>query len=319
MAASVMIGMDVGGTKMAAGLVDGDGIILRRLRAPTPASDPEQIVRTIASLIDGLRQHAPAPPTGVGIAIPGQFDHRSGTFVRIANLALQGYPFRQRLEAVTDLPIAIENDTNAAALGEWFSGSGRGIPDFALVAVGTGIGAGVILDGRLVRGAHGSAGEIGHTVVEKDGPLCRCGNRGCLELFASGAALAERAADLAVRHPGSRLAARQRDGHVLSAGDLFAAADEGDEVSSQAVDEAMHYLAVGLNNLIELFDPSTVAIGGGMSHVGPSLFDRLRRAVRAQRPRSPDVATRIIPAVLGDDAGIIGAAAAIRGSAARQG
>lgn len=312
MTALATIGIDVGGTKMAAGLVDDDGKVLRRLRAPTPASDPELIIRTIASLIAGLQRDASLPVVGVGVAVPGQFDPGSGTFVRIANLALRGFPFRARLEAATDLPLAIENDTNAAALGEWFGGSGRGIQNFAVVAIGTGIGAGVILDRRLVRGAHGSAGEIGHTVVEKDGPLCRCGNRGCLELFASGGALAKRAADLASRHPNSRLAAMRRDGHALSAADLFAAADRGDDVSRRAVDEAVHYLAVGLNNLIELFDPAAVAIGGGISSIGDSLFDRLRQAIRAQRPRSPDVATRIIPAILGEDAGIIGAAAAAR-------
>jgi glucokinase len=311
-ASQLAIGIDVGGTKMAAGLVDAYGQILRRLRVATPASDPEQIVDVISGLVASLRADADGTVAGVGVAVPGQFDHRSGTFVRIANLSLRGFPFRSRLETVTGMTVVIENDTNAAALGEWFAGSGRGYQDFAFVAIGTGIGAGIILGGRLLRGAHGSAGEIGHTVVEKDGPECRCGNRGCLELFASGGVLAARAGEVARRHPDSLLAAMSHGGRSLNGGDLFVAADRGDEISREIVDEAVHYLAVGMNNLIELFDPAIVAIGGGMVQVGESLFERLRRAIRAQRPRSPDVATRIVPATLGDDAGIIGAAAAVR-------
>jgi len=309
---ALAIGIDVGGTKMAAGLVDADGQILHRLRAPTPARDPEQIVRVTAGIVETLRRHAPASVVGVGLAVPGQYDRHDGVFVRIANLALRGFPFRERLTDAIDLPIEIENDTNAAAYGEWSGGSGRGCQDFAFVAIGTGIGAGIVLDGHLLRGAHGSAGEIGHTVVEKDGPRCRCGNRGCLELFASGGALAARAADAASQHPSSMLAAWKREGRALNAGDLFAASAHGDDVSQSIVRDAVHYLAVGLNNLIELFDPERLAVGGGLSQIGDSLFDRLRQAVRDQRPGSPDVSPRIVPATLGEDAGIIGAAAAAR-------
>ena len=310
------IGVDVGGTKTAAGLVDADGRVLDRKRAPTPAQEPSRVVQTIADLVGALRGATAVSVSSVGIAIPGQYDAATGTFLRIANLALRGFPFRDRLtESLADTltgRLTIENDTNAAALGEWFGGSGRGCRDFAYVAIGTGIGAGIIVDGRLLRGAHGSAGEIGHTVVKKDGPRCPCGNRGCLELYASGGALTVRATAVAREEPDSLLARLGQNGRSINAGDLFAAADQGDEASRRVVDEAVHYLAVGINNIVELFDPEVVSIGGGMSQVGESLFGRLREALRRQRPGSPDVAPRIVSAVLGEDAGIVGAASAAR-------
>lgn len=306
------IGVDVGGTKTAAGLVDEAGNVLRRERRLTPASEPEGIVRTIGSLVAALRLAAGQPVSRVGVAVPGQYDARQGRFVRIANLALRGYPFRDRLQEELGGAVIVENDTNAAALGEWSQGAGRGYRDFVYVAIGTGIGAGVILDERLVRGAHGSAGEIGHTVVEKDGPCCPCGNRGCLELFASGGALTGRARALAATHPDSLLGRWSRDGQAINAGDLFRAADQGDAVAEAAAAEGARYLAIGLNNLIELFDPELVAVGGGLSQIGLPLFDRLVRAIREQRPASPDISGRIVPAVLREDAGIIGAATAAR-------
>lgn len=306
------IGIDVGGTKLAAGLVDASGRILRRTRAPTPATDPERLVGAIANLIQQLREGMTEPLAGVGLAVPGQFDQDTGRFVRVANLALAGFPFRARLAELTGLSVAVENDTNAAALGEWSEGRGRGHLSFIYLALGTGIGAGVILGGQLLRGARGSAGEIGHTVVEKNGPRCGCGNRGCLELYASGGALARRAARVASEYPDSLLAEWSRAGRELTTGDLFAAADRGDEASRAVVDEACQYLAVGLSNLFELFDPEVVALGGGVSQIGPSLFERLGQAIRAQRPGSPDIVSRIVPAALGEDAGIIGAAAAVR-------
>src|SRR5579875_890078 len=305
------IGIDVGGTKILGGVVDEKGMVLARARRVTPARDPEQIVRMIVSIVEELRRVAAGPYEGIGLAVPGQFDERRGSFVRIANLALMGFPFRSRLEEALGEPVRIENDTNAAALGEWCGGAGDGHAHFIYLALGTGIGAGVIVHGRLLRGAHGAAGEIGHTVVEKDGPQCPCGNRGCLEIFASGGALARRAAELAELRPDSLLAAWKREGRDITASDLFRAADQGDAPSRAIVDEAMRYLAVGVNNLIELFDPTAIAIGGGMAQLGDRLLARLTAAIRLQRPGSPDVSGRLTQARLGDNAGLVGAAAIV--------
>jgi glucokinase len=305
------IGIDVGGTKILGGVVDEKGMVLARARRVTPARDPEQIVRMIVSVVEELRRAAAGPYEGIGLAMPGQFDERSGSFVRIANLALMGFPFRSRLEEALGETVRIENDTNAAALGEWRGGAGDGHAHFIYLALGTGIGAGVIVHGRLLRGAHGAAGEIGHTVVEKDGPQCPCGNRGCLEMFASGGALARRAAELAELRPDSLLAAWKREGRDITASDLFRAADQGDAPSREIVDEAMRYLAVGVNNLIELFDPTAIAIGGGMAQLGDRLLARLAAAIRLQRPGSPDVSGRLAQARRGEDAGLVGAAAIV--------
>ncbi|HEX5415592.1 MAG TPA: ROK family protein [Chloroflexota bacterium] len=308
--ARYVVGFDVGGTKVAAGLVDSAGRIVARRRFATAAQDPERLVAQLAEAARDLGIEVDGKVAAVGVAIPGQIDWRKGVCIRAANLALKNFPLGDHLRAATYWPVAVENDTNAAALAEWRHGAGEGHADFVFVAIGTGIGAGAILDGRLIHGSSGNAAEVGHTVVHRDGPLCPCGSRGCVETLASGGALTRVARRIAAEHPDSRLGRRAAEGHPVNATDLFEAAESGEEISEAAVDDATRYLAVSFNNLFELFDPSLLAVGGGMAQVGEPLFRRLKRFLKEQRPGSPDVTGRIVPAVLGEDAGILGAAAA---------
>lgn len=306
-----VVGFDVGGTKVAAGLVDSAGRIVARRRFPTAADDPERLVAQLADATREFESAVSGNVAAVGVAIPGQIDWRRGVCIRAANLALKNFPLGDLLQTASNRPVAVENDTNAAALAEWRHGVGRGYDDFVFVAIGTGIGAGAILDGRLIHGSSGNAAEVGHTVVNRDGPLCPCGSRGCVEAFASGGALTRAARRIALEYPESQLGGLAAEGRVVNATDLFRAAEAGEEISVAAVDDATRYLAVGINNLFELFDPSVLAIGGGMAQVGEPLFRRLKQFLREQRPTSPDVTGRLAVAVLGEDAGILGAAAAV--------
>ena len=310
--AGEVIGFDVGGTKVAVGVVDAAGRIIARRRFPTAANDPDRLVTQLSAAVEELGREAERGIAAVGVAIPGQIDWRRGVCIRAANLALDRFPLGERLAAATALPVSVENDTNAAALAEWRHGAGQGHHDFFFVAIGTGIGGGAILDDRLVHGSSGNAGEIGHTVVHRDGPLCPCGSRGCVEALASGGALTREAQRIAREQPTTLLGRWATAGRAVNATDLFLAADQGDEAAAPVVENAMRYLAVSINNLFELFDPSLLAIGGGMSQVGEPLFGRLKRFLREQRPTSPDVTGRITSARLGEDAGILGAAAAAR-------
>jgi len=313
-----VVGFDVGGTKVAAGLVTPNGQITSRQRFATAADDPERLVEQLAGAVDAFRSSGESGRrvVAVGVAIPGQIDWRRGVCIRAANLQLHDFPLGERLAKATDLPVAVENDTNAAALAEWRHGAGVGHHDFFFVTIGTGIGGGAILDDRLVHGSNGNAGEIGHTVVQRDGPLCGCGSRGCVEALASGGALTREALRIAREFPSSLLGRLAVERGSVNATDLFRAADLGDDVASPILEDRIRFLAVSMNNLFELFDPTVLAIGGGMSRVGEPLFHRLKHFLREQRPSSPDVTGRITAARLGEDAGILGAAASVRNGGA---
>lgn len=296
------IGVDIGGTKIAAGVVDGDGAILRRQRRPTPVDDAKALGRATVEVIADL--DAPDAPVGVGVAGWVDLDGRVRTSPNLPGLADE--PLRERLEAELASPVAVLNDADAAAWGEFCLGAGREADALAMFMVGTGVGGGLVLHGQLVRGAHGAAGELGHLLVEEGGPLCACGNRGCLEAHASGNAIArkarERRAD-GVLAAGSALASEELRGE-----DVAAAAADGDADALAVLADAGFWLGIGVASVVNAFDPAVVVIGGGAAGAGGLLLEPARRACALRVLGAP--AREAPPLVLGElgDPGLIGAA-----------
>ena len=307
----VAVGIDIGGTKLAAGLVAGDGSVLDRERVDTPTSSAEALVELVVSVARDLaeRHAVPAAPIGVGIA--GLID-RQGVARFSPNLpALAEYPLREVLSARLAGPVTVDNDANVAAWAEFRHGAGRGAAESLLMlTVGTGVGGGLVLDGRLVRGATGMAGELGHIAVLEGGPPCPCGALGCLEALASGSAIARaaREAQSAGRlQPGSALAALAPADITGKAVTVAAHAGDGD--AEAIMTTAGRWLGVGIASVIAAFDPEIVVLGGGAMQAGHLLLEPARAAAqerllgRKHRELCP-----IVAATLGDEAGVVGAA-----------
>lgn len=301
------IGVDVGGTKIAAARVEPDGSVSRRFRTETRAAEgPDRVIERICQGIE--RVMGEEAVDGIGIACPGPLDSRSGVVLSPPNLpGWERIPLKERLEDRFQVPVCMENDANAAAWGEYLLGAGRGADPMIYITVSTGIGGGVVLDGSLYRGADTYAGEIGHMIVDPQGAPCGCGRRGCLEAMASGTALARAAAE-ALRNGDGRI--REWSGGSLPRAEhVFAAFREGDEVASRIIDDGIRYLAIGLANVVHLLNPRVIVIGGGVAGAGEMFFTPLReRLSNSLMPSFADT-FELRPAELGADAGVIGAAA----------
>ncbi|MDP3968397.1 MAG: ROK family glucokinase [Nocardioides sp.] len=307
---ALTIGVDVGGTKIAAGVVDERGEVLARARRDSPAADARAIEQTIADLVTGLRAEVRRPVAGVGVGAAGFIDATRSTVLFAPNLAWRDEPLRGELEALLDLPVVVENDGNAAAWGEFVYGAGRDVEDLLLVAVGTGVGGGIVLDGRLHRGASGVAAEIGHLRVVPGGRLCGCGNHGCWEQYASGSALVADTRAAAEADPeGARLLLAGGPVEAIDGPMITAAARAGDPFACARLAELGRWLGEGIASLAAVLDPAAAVIGGGVSAAGDLLLDPLRDAYRANltgRGHRPELQVR--PAALGNDAGMLGAA-----------
>ena len=304
------IGVDIGGTKISAGVVADDGVIVDRARADTPGSDPGAAEKVIARLVAELSaRHPDATAVGVGAAAWLAADR--STVVFSPHLAWRNIPIREALAELIPLPVIVENDANAAAWAEYRFGGGRGLPAVCCITVGTGLGGGLVLDGRLYRGAGGMAAEPGHMTLVPDGRSCACGNRGCWEMYASGRALARDAQQLAAESPIAAAAMLARAG---SAADLdgpvvTAVAAEGDPAAQSICAAVGRRLGQGLANVAALVDPSVFLIGGGVSAIGDLLLGPARAQLAAAMPghafRAPPP---VVVAALGADAGLVGAA-----------
>ncbi len=312
------IGLDLGGTKCLGVVVDADGTVLAEHRVATPRGG-DAIIDALASVASALRAETTALPgkvvlAGVGVGAPGLVDH-AGVLHAGANLpGVTMLPIRAALEERLQVAVRVENDASAAAWGEFRFGGARGVQSAILVTQGTGIGGGIIEGGRLLRGAHGFAGEIGHMVVDPSGPPCPCGKRGCWERFASGSALGYLARTELREKAGSPEVARLVE---LAGGDLeavrgehvTAAAGEGDNAAVELVSTFAWWVALGLANLTELCDPERIVLGGGLAESGEVLLGptraSFRELVQASDHRPP---VEIVVAELGSRAGAIGAA-----------
>lgn len=304
------IGVDVGGTKIAAGVVDPNGEILAKVRISTPATTADSVEDGIVTAV--LELSGAHPVSAVGVAVPGFVDARRTTLRFTPNLPMRDRPLQAAIGPRVGLPVVVENDANAAAWGEFRFGGGRGVADVVLLTVGTGLGGGVVLDGRLLRGSYGVAGEFGHVRIVPGGLPCGCGNSGCWEQYTSGRALIRNARALARADPA--LAARLLE---LSGGDPDAiggrmvtrAAREGDPAAIGLYSEVGRWLGEGIADIANVLDPAVVVIGGGVSESGDLLLGPARTAyLAALSAASHRPHLEIKAAELGNDAGLIGAA-----------
>jgi len=304
------VGVDVGGTKIAAGVVSPEGEVRASVRRPTPHS-PEKLVEAIVGAIEEVME---GQEVGAAcLAVPGHILAQEDRVVFSANLhAIEGIPLRDRIEPEIGVPLAIENDASAAAWGEFRFGAGREVEHLVFLTLGTGIGGGVISHGVLLRGAQGAGGELGHVTVHATGPRCACGNRGCLEALASGTAIGRRGGEAAFGRPDSalgRIAARRR---VLGE-DVTELARTGDEAAISVLEKTGTWLGIGLAGFVSIFNPDVVAVGGGAMAAGEMILAPARREIRLRaRPPSRDL-VEVQPATLGPESGVLGAAALARG------
>ena len=307
---SYTVGVDVGGTKVAAGLVDEAGTILRRTRRPTPSASPDDVEDVIAECVQELAEGVEVEAVGIGAA--GFVTADRATVLLAPNLSWRDEPLRDDVAKRTGLPVVVENDANAAAWGEYRFGAGRGEEHLVLVTVGTGIGGGIVLDGALHRGRHGIGGEIGHMQMVRDGRRCGCGLRGCWEQYSSGRALLHEARDIAgsQREYGRRLL--ELGGGTLEgieSVEVTQAAREGDPAALECFAVVGGWLGQGMADLAAVLDPGVFLLGGGVSDAGDLLLVPAREAFRARLTGAgsrPEAEVRL--AELGNDAGIVGAA-----------
>jgi glucokinase len=302
------VGIDIGGTKIAGGVVTAAGQVLGRIRVPTPPADQAATVAALLAAVEELRgRHPTVEAIGVGAA--GLVEWPGGRARWAPHNSYRRLELRRLLHERAGLPTTVDNDANAAAWAEAHFGAGAGSDHLVLVTVGTGIGGGLILDGRLYHGEQGFAAELGHLVVDPDGDRCPCGNNGCLEAMASGSTLGRLGRAAAAGDPGGRLAELAGRPELVSGETVFAAALEGDKVALALFERIGHWLGVGIASLVTIFDPDLVVVGGGVAATGELLLAPARASFeryvhgRAHRDLPP-----VVPARLGADAGLVGAA-----------
>lgn len=308
----VIIGIDIGGTKIAVATADMNGRILAEMRMPTEAEKGPRhtIPRMIALVHQMLRERSVGSPIAIGVGCGGPLDPETGVVLTPPNLpGWDAIPLKQMLEDEFGLSAYVDNDANAAALGEHMFGAGMGARTMVYMTVSTGIGGGIIVDGQLLHGVRASAGEIGHQTILPNGPRCNCGNRGCLEALASGTAIARRAREALAERPDSRMLSLAGEVGKVTAETVQQAVREGDALGSEVWRDTIDYLSIGVANVIATVAPEVVVIGGGVSRAGDLLFPPLRRAVEERLFVVPMDRIRIVPAGLGDQVGLVGAVA----------
>jgi len=317
--ADLAIGVDVGGTKVLAGVVDTEGTVLALARRPTPSTGAADVEAAVASCVAELRAAYPSV-VAVGLGAAGFVDASRSVLVFAPNLAWRQEPLREALTARVGLPVVVENDGNAAAWAEHRFGAGRGVADMCLITVGTGIGCGLVLGGALYRGGSGIAGEPGHLRLVPDGRRCGCGNRGCWEQYCSGRALAREAQEIADTAPWTaRELLARAGGHWqdITGAVVSAAAVAGDAIARECFDRVGRWLGQGLADVAAVIDPSLFVVGGGVAEAGALLLDPARaRFAESLTGRGWRRAAPVVPAALGPEAGLVGAADLARATGA---
>jgi len=310
------VGLDVGGSAMKAGVVDDHGRPLSSVSLPTEAErGPEAGLQRMAETIQAAIQAAGRTLddiAAIGVATPGLMDIPAGIITQSVNLpGWNNVPVRDTVARFFAKPTAFQNDANAAALGEYWAGAGKGVRSLVFFTLGTGVGGGIILDGKVLEGRNSHGGELGHLKIETTQPRrCGCGRLGCLEAYASALAVVKRAYE-ALNQPAQTSSLREvlTSRGELTARDVFTAAEQGDELAGRLVEETAYYLAIGAMNAMHTIDPEMIVFGGGMTAAGEGFLERIRAHVRQLAFPLPAERTTIRYAQLGTDAGFIGAAA----------
>lgn len=308
----MFVGVDVGGTKVAAGLVNPDGEIVSQLRVPMSANGTAQAgLNAVLMAIAAILPDGDAGISGIGICAPGPLDPKTGIILNPPNVPCwRNFPLAEAVQNTHRVPVKLDNDANAAALAEARWGAGRGYRNIFYATIGTGIGTGIILDGKIYHGRTGSAGEGGHVSIDYRGPICRCGKPGCIEILASGTAIAQRAREeIGAGRESSMLKLAEGNLAAITGEIVGQAADAGDALAKQILTETTTMLALWLGNMIDLLDPEVIVLGGGAAALLRPFFDQLRDAIpqHTVNPRSHEVAIR--HARYGADSGIAGGAA----------
>jgi glucokinase len=287
----MIIGIDLGGTKIAGVLATPSGKVLMDVQIPTEArKGKKRVIENIKKAVHTLKESHKVKIKAIGIGAPGPILYEKGIVIEAPNLpGWKRVTLKKTLEKEFRVPVFVDNDANCAALAEAWFGAGKFVRHFVYMTISTGIGGGIIINKRLYRGAIGSAGEFGHMTIDVNGPKCGCGNHGCLESLASGSAL------------------RKKTG--MDAISLELAARQGNKKANKAIAEIAHYLAIGIANLVNIFNPEMVVIGGGLSNMRELLIDPIRKEYKNYALTLPAKSVRIVRAKLGTKAGVLGAAA----------
>lgn len=306
------VGIDIGGTAIKIAVLWSDGRVVRSDRVPTEAqAGPEAAVRRVIACIESLLAAESIDRSemrAIGIDSAGIVDSARNVVLEAPNLrGWEEAPVAEEIGRHFGVPAFLENDVNAMAYGEWRCGAGRGVRHLVCLTLGTGVGGGLVLDGALYRGAHGAAGEIGHMSLDRNGPECACGSHGCLERYVGAQYIVARAHEFLQR---DRTESRLRDfaPASLTARHVGEAAQAGDATARGVLAETGRWLGVGLAGVVNLLDPERIVIGGGVARAGAPLFDPARAMMRERAMGVPAAAVEVVPAALGDDAAVVGAA-----------
>jgi glucokinase len=310
--------VDLGGTNIAGVFAGGDGGVVCERKVPTQSHEgPEAVLNRVAQLVNGLAGESGCRPVALGMGVPGLADLQRGVTKFLPNLPTQwrDVPVRDVLSPQVGCPVYLLNDVRMATLGELVFGHGRTARTMVFFALGTGIGGGVAVDGKLRLGPLGAAGELGHQTILPDGPRCGCGSHGCLEALASGPALAAEGVRLMLSGQAPRLHELVRgEASAVTPKEMAAAAEAGDLAIQEAIVRAAGYLGIAVANVVTILHPDLVVLGGGVAAIGPLLFDTVRRTVRERVRMFPTDGVEIKPSLLGEQAGALGGIAlAMRG------
>jgi glucokinase len=319
-----IIGVDLGGTNIVCGAMPEDGGRQIAMRSePTQAGQGaeavvDRIARMIKEVITDTIVETEARRSdflGVGIGSPGPLDRERGVVIITPNLGWQDFPLREEVSSRVDLPASLDNDANCATLGEWWLGAARGAQNVIGLTIGTGIGGGIIINGKLFHGASDVAGELGHTTIDSTGRRCKCGNYGCLEAYASGPAIAERAREeLAGAEESILLGMVGGDPSLITAQTVYEAAQRDDALAREVVRDTARFLGTGIANMLNILNPNVVVVMGGVTQAGDALMDPLRAEVRRRAFRPAVDCCDIVLGTLPGTAGVVGAVATFKAS-----
>ncbi len=309
------LGIDLGGTNIAIGVVDNDGKILAKGSVPTPSSgEYKDVVAEMINLSNKLlaeNGYKIDEFDAVGIGCPGSIDYSKGSVAYSNNLKFYDAPIAEEFRKYWDIPVVLENDANAAAYGEYMI-NGNNAKVFVAITLGTGVGGGVIIDGKIFTGSNGAGAELGHSILVHDGLTCTCGRKGCWEAYASATALVKQTKIAIEKHPESLMAGYAKERGKVNGRTAFDAAKKGDAAAQEVVNKYIKYVADGITNMVNIFQPNKVVIGGGISNEGEYLLAPIRKFVEENDYNKLFTKVEIGAATLFNDAGIIGAALAAK-------